>query len=341
MNTRVGDTPGFIPGPGTQGIRNTQTVDSPTGQGVAAFNGPTPNVAAPGFGVLLQALRNFGPQVGSDFEARLADITSKLRDVSGEVQTDRVLNDQESKRLNMKENQAKIEESEKKLEEAEAKRESGNIFQMIAMAFQALGAILMIALGALLSAVPGMQVVAGLMIAAGVMMAISLVNSIVQQTNEGAGILGSIVKAAGGDEKAIMGADMGFMAAMVVASIVMAVFTGGASTAATAAQVASSMATGIKTASTAVNVATSVGGALAQVGSASYNLSAAQDSKEAADLQADSKEIEALMQQLDDLIDQAMEILMAQANRFNAVADTMTDMMNETGQTLANTRFAG
>lgn len=341
MTTRIGDTPGFIPGLGTQGTGGTGTVDKPTGQGVGAVGGSTPDPVVLGFSSLLQALRNFAPQQGGDFEAKLADITSKLRDVSGDVETDRVLNEQESKRLNMKENQAKIEESEKKLQESEAKKKSGNIFDMIAMAFQALGAILMIALGAILAAVPGMQAVGALMVAAGVIMAISLVNSIVAKTNDGAGILGSIVKAAGGTPEDVMAADLAFMAATIVASIAVAIATGGASAAATAPAMVSAFATGVKAAANTLNAVTTVGSALANVGTASYNLAAASDRKEATELQAESQDIQALMQQLDDMIDQAMQMLQEQSKRFNGIMDSMTDILNETGQTLSSTRFAG
>ncbi len=337
MNTRVGDTPGFIPGLGTQGTDQTATVDKPTGQGVNGTSGPPPAVVAMGLSALLQTLRNFGPKDGGDFESKLADITAKLRGVSGEVETDKVLNEQESKRLNMKENQAKIEEAEKKLEEAEAKKKSGNIFDMIAMAFQALGALLMVALGAVLAAIPGMQSVGGLMIAAGVIMMVSLVNSIVAKTNDGAGILGSIVKAAGGDATGIMAADMAFMAATVIASLVLAAFTGGSS----AATAVSALATAIKGVANTMNAVTSTASAFATVGSAGYNLSAAQDKKSAAELQSESQDIQAMMQQLDDIIDQALQMLQEQANRFNAVLDSVTDMLNETAQTLASTRFSG
>ena len=340
MNTRIGDTPGVIPGYGTQSIDTTKT-EAPVGTGVASANGPAPNPAAPSFGALMQALRNFAPEAGGDFEARLADITSRLREVSGEVETDRVLNEQESKRLNMKENQSKIEESERKLEEAEAKKRSGNIFTLIGLAFQALGAALMIALGALLAAVPGMQGLGALMIAGGVMMALSFVNSVTQQANEGAGIVGSIVKAAGGDAKAVMAADMSFMAATLVATILTAFLTGGASGAAAAPGIAASFASGVKTASTAIQTGLSTANALTNVGAASSNLAAAVDNKAAAQLQAESKDIEGLMQQLDDMIDEAIQMLLAQSQRFNNIADSMTEMLNETSQTLSATRFSG
>ena len=51
--------------------------------------------------------------------------------------------------------------------------------------------------------------------------------------------------------------------------------------------------------------------------------------------------MEAFMQQLDDLIDQAMTMLMAANDRFNAIMDSVTEMVQDTGNTLSNTRFAG
>lgn len=342
MNTRIGEGPSILPTYGNQPIDETTGVQPGTGTGVNGQSGPVPNANAAALGNFLQALRNFAPNLaGGDFETRLADITSRMRDTSGEVQTDRVLNEQENKRLNMKENQQKIEEAEKKLEEAEAKKKSGNIFDKIAMAFQALGAILMIALGAVMAAIPGMQAVGALMIAGGVIMAVSLINSIVAELNDGAGILGSIAKAANADPDVIMGLDIAFMAATVIASIALAVLTGGANVAAMAPAFAAKMATAVKTAATAVEIGTSVGSALANVGSTAYGMSAAQDRADAAEMQADSSDIQALMQQLDDIIDQALQLLQQAAQRFNAIADSMTEMLNETGNTVSSTRFTG
>lgn len=321
-------------------VGSTQTASGVAG----ASNGATPDPAAPAFGAILESLRNFMPNINSgQFETRLAEITAKLKEVSGEVNTDRVLNEQESKRLNMKENEAKIEESEKKLEDAEAKRKSGGIFDKIAMAFQALGALLMIALGAALAAVPGMQAVGGLMIAAGVIMAISLINSIVQEANDGAGILGSLAKAINPDasDELIAGLDIGLTVTLAVVGIALAIASGRVDGVATGVTALAKAADAIRTVALTASAITNAASATANVGSAGYGMSAAESSGEAAELQADSQEIQALMQQLDDLIDQALAILMGASERFNAMLDSLTEMNKDTGDTLSSTRFAG
>lgn len=344
MSGRIEGTGGVYVPTGSQGTSGDIEIKEKTGQGVGGpiGSGQTPPPTSPGFGMILSALRNFAPSnPNSDFEAKLADAVARMRDTSGEVETDRVQNQQEVKRLNMQENQAKIEEAERKLEEAEAKKKSGNIFDIIAMAFQALGALLLAAIGTLLQAVPGAQALGALMIASAVMMVISLINSIVAKANDGAGILGSIAKAAGASPEVIMGLDIGFTAAMLVASIVMAVATGGSSAAAQITGFAAKAAEVLKGAAKAVEIGTGVASSLAQTGSTGYRLAAAVDSKDAANLRADSDEVKAMMQQLDDLIDQALALLQQAAARFNAIADTMTEMLNDTGNTVSSTRFTG
>ncbi|WP_163850636.1 type III secretion system translocon subunit SctE [Pseudooceanicola aestuarii] len=347
MNTRIGGTPGTTNTYGTTGTEQTQ--ETQTGGGIGGMqNGGAPDPAAPGYGSILEGLRNFMPELGSEsFETRLAEITSKLKEITSQVHTDRVLNEQETKRLNMKENEAKIEESEKKLDEAEAKRKSGNIFDKISMAFQALGAFLMIAIGAALAAVPGMQAVGALMIAGGVIMAVSLINSIVQEET-GAGIAGNLAKAIDPDisDDALMAIDMAFTITLAVAGIVAAVASGRVDAAVQgfaglSASVAKAAVETVRTVAAVAAAVTQAGSAVAQVGSAGYGLSAAEDQADAMDLQADSQAIQALMQQLDDLIDQALAMLMGASDRFNAMLDQITEMNKDSGDTLSATRFAG
>lgn len=340
MSMRIEGTAG-ISSLATQGLGGIEKPEGRPGKGVGGAPGQAPDVAG-GASSLIQALRNFAPQLGKgDFEAKLAEITAKLREITGEVNTDRVQNELETKRKNMQENQAKIEESERKLDEAEAKKKKGNIFQRIAQAFQALGALIMIAAGAALMAIPGMQVVGAMMIAGGVLMAISLINSLVAEANDGAGILGSIAKAMGASDDVIMALDMAMTAVLMIAAVVLAVKTGGASLAAAAPAMMGKIATGIQAATKAATAITAAASGVATATQKGIEMSAASDRKEATELQARSNEIQALLQQLDDLIDQALAMLLAQSQRFNAMADALTDMMNETGDTLASTRFAG
>jgi len=312
--------------------------EAQTRSGIAGNSGPAPDVSTFDVGSIMLALRAFTPELADgDFETRLAAITAKMKEVAGEVNTDRVQNEQENKRLNMKENQAKIEESERKLQEAQEKRESGDIGDKIALAFQALGALLMIALGALLAVIPGAQALGAVMIASGILMAISVVNSIVSQCNEGAGILGSIAKAAGASDDVVMGLDIAFTVVLAIAAIAVAFIN----PTSLATGVAAAAAAAVRAAGQAANIATSVGAGAATVASKAYGLSAAEDTKQGQDLKADTMDMQAMMQMLDDIIDQALAMLMDASGRFNAVMDSLTEMMNDTGATLASTRFAG
>ena len=77
------------------------------------------------------------------------------------------------------------------------------------------------------------------------------------------------------------------------------------------------------------------------IASSALKLDAAIDRKDAANSRADSMEIQALMQMLDDLIDMAMSMLMQVNNNVQAMMDSLTEMLTDTGNTLANTKFAG
>jgi len=227
----------------------THTEPGEIGRGVSQQTGPTDETGQMAGAVAL-ALAAFLPRVSGNFEARLADITGKLKEVSGEVNKERVLNEQESKRLNMKENQAMIEQSGKKLDEAKEQGEIGKIFTYIGIAAQALGAVAMAAAGVALiatgvgSAAGGALLVigGGLMVGAAALTVAALVNSVVQ-AETGAGVLGNTVKAIDpdADPNLVMGLDIAVAATLalgtIAASVAAAVMTGGASSAGTALSV--------------------------------------------------------------------------------------------------------
>ncbi len=271
------------------------------------------------------------PEPGSDFEVLLAQVVSTLKEVTGKAEQSRADNEMASKKLQIQENQAKIEESKKKLDEAEAKKNSSNIFDILKMVFEALAAIAQMVLGAVLSILGG---AGGMLIATGAIMLAMMINNAVAKANDGAGILGSIVKAAGGDDKAVAAADGVFMAAMIVGLIV----TIAKNPVGNMKELMGAFAAMAVKVSQAALAATDAG---MQVGSAGMKFEAAKATESAKKSQADSKEIEALMQQLDDMIDMALTLLMQVNQNVNQMMDSFAQMLNDAGDTMSNTKFAG
>lgn len=306
-----------------------------TGSGVAGSKSVVPDGGTPVYASVMQSLRTMMPNIkGGDFEALLAQVTSKLKDAMGDVQESRADNEMETKRVAVKENEAKIEEAKKKLDEAEAKKNSSNIFDILSLVFEAIAAAVLMVAGALISALPGGQALGAMMIISGAIMAISVANSICAKCNDGAGLLGSIAKAAGASDDVVMGMDIAMTVALVVGGIAAAVATGGASFSGLATNLAKGISTGI-------NVGLQLAQTSSTVVSASINMSAAVDRSDASKLKAESQDLQAMMQQLDDMIDMAMTMLMQVRSNVSAMMDSLTEMLNDTGNTLSNTKFAG
>lgn len=334
--SRAGVNPLGGPGP----LADIPEIGPTTGSGLQNQHGPVPDANNTGLILgLTAALQSFAPaNLGSDFETRLAEVTDKLKATTTEAEKNRVNNEMETKRINIEENQARMKEAQDKMDEAEAKAKSGNIWDKIALAFQFLGAIIMAALGAVLIAT-GVGTAAGaLMVAGAALMLLSAVNSVVAQTSEdGLGIAGSIAKAAGADMETAGKADMGFGISLAIVTAIVAI----AATVVTGGAAGSAL---VSTIQNVLNVGSQIanaGSATAGAVSAGINADAAVIRKEATEIQAKGKEQEAFMQQLDDLIDQALTMLMAANDRFNAIMDSVTEMVQDTGNTLSNTRFAG
>lgn len=332
--TGVGGVTGTPPVQGTGAAKESEKT---TGQGIGG-GGDGADVTGSGAGVPTSLLSFFPKLLGGDFETRLAEITQKMREASGTSEQERLQTREKVKQLNIQENQAKMEEATQKLEEAAKDKETSSIWGAISKAFMALGALLTAAIGAVLIAT-GIGAAAGaVMIAASAFMVASLVNSIVAENSDnGMGILGQILTAAGVDEETAQGVDtataIGSAVISAALSIAAAVMTFGIA--------APGAAGAVLAVSNAVQAGTAAAGAVTGAVQSGYGLSAALNSGEAAELQADSKDIQAFMQQLDDIIDQALSLLMQANDRFNVMLDDITDMTQDTSNTLSAVRFSG
>ena len=336
---------GRIPGgglPGLAGLLKTDglrpTEGTQTGSGVVGSrSSATPDSGSTG-GSVLVALASFLPRAVADFETRLAEITDKLKDVTSESETDRAQNQQESKRLNIKENQERADEAIKKYDDAKAKQKNASIWDKIGMAFQGLAALAMIVAGAALIATGAGAGLGAMMIAGGVMMALSLTNSIMAMTSEsGMGIGGQLARAFGADEEAARDWDQGVAIGLAVAAAVIAIATVVVTFGASAPAAIGAMQSILG----AVSAGAAAGSAVTGAVSASIKHEAAQIRKEAMDKEAENLDVQAFMQMLDDLIDQAMQIMMGAMDRFNAMMDTLTEMSQDTMNSVSTVQFTG
>ena len=326
MNVRIGEGQGIRPLLDVGGTTPLSELKDGPGRGVLDQSGEVGD-ATPAPATLQMALAAFIPMAMGNFEAKLADITSRLGEMNGEVSKDRLLNEQETKRLNMQENQAKLEASEEKMENALISGKVADVFNTISMVAQGVSAAILLVAGGVLAATGvGSGAGVGLMLAGG-LMAASLVNTLVQ-SETGNGVAGHIVKGMfpDADEGVLMAVDIAATVYLVAASIATIALSGGASLMGVAAQIGTA--------------ATSIVGGVAMAGSSTAGIVGAVNTNEAQQMQADTKDIEAFMQQLDDIIDQAMQMLMEATQRFNAVMSSVTDMMKENADATSSTRFA-
>ncbi len=318
----------------TDDIKKTES----TGSGiVGAAGGSVPDTTAPAYQAVLSSIVAMLPEIsGEMIDVLLVDVVSKMKEAQLKSDNDKVKVDQEAKRTAIQDKQAKLDEATKKIEEAVEKQKNGSIWDKIKLAFQFLGAIFSMILGAALSIVPGLQGIGALMAIGGAVMLVMAIDTAVQM-GTGMGIMGNIVKAAGGSEDAAKWADFGFRIGMAVVGIALAAATffvnptGMFAAVAQAAQTLSSIVMG------SIGVMTAAG----DIAVGAVNYSASQDKAEANKMQAEAKDQEALIQQLEDLIDQAIARMVASANRFNDMLDAITDAIQDRGNSLAQAKFRG
>lgn len=310
------------------------------GQGTGAGNtGPVPQPGmfqAAAYGALMQSMMALMPAMSNeDSSVKLMEATTLMKQIVETSEKDKIATDQEKKRTAIGEKTAKLEEAAKKIEESRRMRESGSIWDKIKLAFQAIAAVFMMILGAVLSAIPGFQAVGALMIAAGVISLVMMIDAAVKQAT-GLGIAGNLAKLAQPDNPdAWAKADMGFGISLAIVGLAAAVATffvpgGQASAIATMAQAVGSIVNGVIAGATAVGDITA--------GSMRYE--ASKRESEAKTLQAEGKEFAALLSQLDDIIDQALARLMAASDRFGAMMDALTEAMQDTGNSVSRARFS-
>lgn len=345
--------------PGTGQINKLQDVapvgQPQTGSGVNAPNGGVPEPGRQTYSMVMESLSAMlTPMSPVDVEVLLIQVAVEMKEAESTGAKEKIKVDQEAKRTALLEKDEKLEEAGTKIEEAIEERENASIFDKIKLAFEFLGAILMIAVGVLLLATGAGTAVGALMIAGGVVSLIMAIDSAVQM-GTGQGIMGNIVylaaKADGKSEEEAKDmaskADMGFRIGMAVIGIALAIGGGVGAFYAAPAAAAKLGTQAAQTAQTIAKMASSVDNAMnvvtagADIGAGVYRYEATKHDAEANELKADGTDKQALAKMLDDFIDQALARLIASSDRFNAILDNITDAIQDRGETLSKTRFQG
>jgi hypothetical protein len=299
--------------------------------------------------------------VAVDVEVLLVQVAVAMRDTEATSQKSKINTDQETKKVQLKEKEAKLEEAQRKMDEAEAKKKSGSLLDKIKLAFEWIGAILAMAVAAVMIATGAGAVVGALLMAAAVTSLILAIDSTVTMAT-GHGIAGNFAKMAGASEEDIAKADMGFKIGVAVAGVLFSIAGGGvsivsakmaaanaaktgATAAATAGKVAGGTAAqGMKVAQQGLNASSATvaaGNAAMGVGASAIKYEETTLRADAKSLEAKAKQDEALLQMLDDLIDQALSRLIASSDRFNAMLDEIVEAMNDRSGALSRARFTG
>ncbi len=304
-----------------------------TAAGIAAQGGAAPDPSSPAVQNILSSLSEFFPSRNAeDVDILLARTTLEQQEVVGKTNTNELVAKEEQKRESLAEKTKTLEEAQKKQEEAEAKQKKGGFFNKLKQAFQAIGAVLTMAIGAALIATGVGGPVGVALVGLGAMQMVMMLDSLVAQHNDGFGLMGSMWKAMGASDDVARGFDIAFQVTMTVAIVAGAILTARADVA--AAQFAQG-------AALVIGATTTIATSSLSVKSAVVNKEAAFAQAEAQDTQAKSQEMQAFTEILNDFIDQILNRISGAASQFNAMLDDISTSVKDRGDTLARANFTG
>ena len=298
-----------------------------------------------------------------DLDVELASAIEKMKEVIGDVQTTKLLNDNERKRLTLHEKQQKIQEAEENLTQAAEKSEKKSLWAKITAIFTVVAAAVELVLGAITCVAN--PVAGAAMVASGALGIVLAADSIAEAFN-GEGFLS-------GDAKVGLMAAMGVLTVFSIASCLglgskavkaakslsakvsaqtgqSAAATAGQSAAATAGQSANAAqaANTVGRASVAAEAAGNIMSGIAQTGEiagtivvASYDVEIGELRSDAGRARADAKAIEAMTLLLDEFIDVLMEQISGENSRWAAMLEEIMASMDDRGESKARARFSG
>jgi hypothetical protein len=340
MSTAIQGTPTPIQQPGLNGIDLKKP--GATGSGIVGGSQEVPgadqgtyaaNVGGLTLTISLPSMKK------SDFEVLLLEALTKMRDMQAKSENETVSMNAEQKKTAIAEKQAALNEAQEKIDKAEEERKNASIWDKIKLAFQALGALISIAVGAVLVAT-GIGTAAGiLLIAAGVVGLVMVVDAALQMA-KGFGIAGMIAKDRGATDEEASKADMAFRGVMAGIQIILSIAAMIAMP--NPAQLAQSFTTLQALAMQGMNgvqAGISIASAAGDIGAGVVRYQAAQTQAEGLEKKAESKSLEALIKGIDDMIDQAIQSMIAALDRFNTALDELSETLVERNATFVKMQF--
>ncbi len=275
----------------------------------------------------------------ADFEVLLLEALSKMRDMQAKSQNETITMNAEMKQTAIGEKQQAYDEAQAEMDSAKEKMENASIWDKVKLAFQALGAILSIALGAILIATGVGAVAGGLLIAAGAV-GLFMVLDAALQMGTGFGVAGGIAKLANASDETAQKADMGFRIGMAVVQVVLSVAAMFAMpNPKQLVDVATSLQANLMRMINATQAGISIASAGGDVGASVVRYEAAGQQAAGMERQAEGKEMEALIKGLDDMIDQAIQSMIATLDRFNTSLDELSDTLSQRNASIVKIQF--
>lgn len=351
----IGSSRDTIPGGANAPVQDEST--PAVGPGAAGGTGPAPDSndpASPGniSITVVMSLVNFKPPGEVDTAIVVAMIALELKHIQEETNSNKIKIDQEAVRSVLAIKKGQLEQAGEKIEAALAKEENASIWDKIKMGFEALGAALMVGLGAALLAIPGFQVAGAMMIAGGVMSLIMVADTMTKELSEsGMGIAGNLALLNGESEEAARDFDLGFTIGVAVVGLAMSVGSGiaGFKAAAKTIEAVQTLAKAwqqvvgkaLQSVATATDSAINVVTATADIVAGVKRYDAADLRADSNELRADAKEKEAVIESINSSIDIAMAAMMASSNRFAEILEDILLSVKDTGNTLSQARFTG
>lgn len=218
----------------SSGTQSAERVSQPTtGNGVTAPASNTPDVPMVPISMSLADVMASLASLGIDLDAddvttAILRVAEESRDVESNSQKGRIELDQFKVKGMLNEQAQKIADAEKKREEAKESRHSASLADKFKLAFEWIGAVVAIAVAAVMIATGVGAVVGALLIAAAVTAIIMAADSTMKMTSEDGMGIGAAMAGAGASPEAKKKADMIFGITMAVAGAVFSMAGGGA-----------------------------------------------------------------------------------------------------------------
>lgn len=304
--------------------------------GVAGAVGAIPEaLLAFSFTSIVESLDKLSPKMSSDdLEVALSEAEAKLKDTLNQTAISSINISSAAKKAALTQQQHELEDAQNKINEAASQNGDNDIWDKVKLAFQALGAVLMVAVGTLLCATGVGAALGGLMIAAGVVGLISTINSAIQMAT-GHGLLGEIVKACGGSDTQAGDADIAFAVGLAVVGIAMAIATGGAG----AAEDLDAIAQAATSISEAVNGEISIASGVGDAVATGVSYEASTETADAKDDDAQAKDIQAFANQIDGFITMMIKHLAGMNKSFSNSLGSMMDALQDVNKTVSHAKL--